>query len=50
MCKKLVAYFSARGGDKKAAESLVAVVKDRRLLNGRVNGEELKKWIDNFVK
>ena len=55
MSKKLVAYFSAGGVTKKAAETIqelvpAAVVKDGRLLNGRIHTEELKKWADSFEK
>lgn len=49
--------FATSGGSGlgKTAETLqklvpAAVVKDGKLLNGRIHIEELKKWADNFVK
>lgn len=54
---KVIVPFATSGGSGlgKTAETLqelvpAAVVKDGKLLNGRVCAEELKKWADNFVK
>ena len=54
---KVVVPFATSGGSGlgKTAETLqeilpTATVKDGRVLNGKLNAEELKKWADNFEK
>lgn len=54
---KVIVPFATSGGSGlgRTAETLqelvpAAVVKDGRLLNGKIRAEELKKWADNFEK
>ena len=54
---KVIVPFATSGGSGlgRTAETLqelvpAAVVKDGRLLNGKIRAEELKKWADSFVK
>ena len=48
MSKKLVAFFSASGTTKKAAEIIVdAVITEGRLLNG-VNKQKISEWVKSL--
>lgn len=54
---KVIVPFATSGGSGlgRTAETLqelvpAAVVKDGRLLNGRIHTEELKKWADSFER